>query len=87
MYTFSFIVGNIIPNSVQCIHSATKGAPEPSFCLIRAGAGAQVGSLIIFIVHNGPQNPILIIKDPILLLRAQGFKSKVSGIIVEGLGL
>ena len=24
MYTFSFIVGNIIPKSVKCIHSATK---------------------------------------------------------------
>ena len=24
MYTFSFIVGNIIPKRVQCIHSATK---------------------------------------------------------------
>ena len=24
MYTFSFIVGNIIPRSVKCIHSATK---------------------------------------------------------------
>ena len=24
MYTFSFIVGNIIPKSVQCILSATK---------------------------------------------------------------
>ena len=23
-YTFSFIVGNIIPKSVECIHSATK---------------------------------------------------------------
>ena len=25
MYTFSFVVGNIIPKSVSCIHSATKG--------------------------------------------------------------
>ena len=25
MYTFSLIVGNIIPKSVKCIHSATKG--------------------------------------------------------------
>ena len=24
VYTFSFIVGNIIPKSVKCIHSATK---------------------------------------------------------------
>ena len=24
VYTFSFIVGNIIPKSVRCIHSATK---------------------------------------------------------------
>ena len=24
MYTFSFVVGNIIPKSVKCIHSATK---------------------------------------------------------------
>ena len=24
MYTFRFIVGNIIPKSVKCIHSATK---------------------------------------------------------------
>ena len=24
MYTFSFIVGNIIPKRVKCIHSATK---------------------------------------------------------------
>ena len=24
MYTFSFIVGNIIPKIVKCIHSATK---------------------------------------------------------------
>ena len=24
-YTFSFIVGNIIPKSVKCIHSATMG--------------------------------------------------------------
>ena len=24
MYAFSFIVGNIIPKSVKCIHSATK---------------------------------------------------------------
>ena len=24
MYTFSFIVGNIIPKSAKCIHSATK---------------------------------------------------------------
>ena len=32
MYTFSFIVGNIIPKSVKCIHSATKlkkRIPEP----------------------------------------------------------
>ena len=25
VYTLSFIVGNIIPKSVKCIHSATKG--------------------------------------------------------------
>ena len=24
MYTFSFIVGNVSPKSVKCIHSATK---------------------------------------------------------------
>ena len=24
MYTFRFIVGNIIPKSVKCIHSGTK---------------------------------------------------------------
>ena len=24
MYTFSFVVGNIMPTSVKCIHSATK---------------------------------------------------------------
>ena len=24
VYTFSFIVGNVIPKSVKCIHSATK---------------------------------------------------------------
>ena len=24
VYTFSFIVGNIVPKSVKCIHSATK---------------------------------------------------------------
>ena len=24
VYTFSFIVGNVIPKSVECIHSATK---------------------------------------------------------------
>ena len=28
MYTFSFIVGNSIPKSVKCIHSATKPKPE-----------------------------------------------------------
>ena len=25
MYTFSFIVGNVIPKSVKCIHSASGG--------------------------------------------------------------
>ena len=25
VYTFSFIVGNMIPKSVKCLHSATKG--------------------------------------------------------------
>ena len=36
IYTFSFIVGNIIPKSAKCIHSATKfrvsGALDPAFC-------------------------------------------------------
>ena len=30
MYTFSFIVGNIIPKSVKCIHSAAKSDFEKS---------------------------------------------------------
>ena len=30
MYTFSFIVGDIIPKSVKCIHSATKSSSSPS---------------------------------------------------------
>ena len=28
VYTFSFIVGNIVPESVKCIHSATKRSTD-----------------------------------------------------------
>ena len=34
MYTFSFIMGNIIPKRVKCIHSATK--PNPSRGAVRS---------------------------------------------------
>ena len=40
MYTFSFIVGNTIPKSVKCIHSATKFL---DWELETAAWGAKVG--------------------------------------------
>ena len=44
VYTFSFIVGSIIPKSLQCIHSATKGL------LAGGGCGGvkmpRVGSMV-----------------------------------------
>ena len=42
MYTFIFRVGNIIPKSVKCIHSATKG----SFGPLGIGFGASLGRLL-----------------------------------------
>ena len=29
VYTFSFVVGDIIPKGVKCIHSATKNSLSP----------------------------------------------------------
>ena len=40
VYTFSFIVGNIIPKSVKCIHSATKKQKQPRNSGERRGYGA-----------------------------------------------
>ena len=46
MYTLSFIVGNIIPKSVKCIHSATRpqkgdaffGSADPDLGALGTGA-------------------------------------------------
>ena len=44
MYTFSFIVGHIIPKSVKCIHSATKVLHRLVCPEIRVGSGSFQGS-------------------------------------------
>ena len=47
MYTFSFIVGNIIPKSVKCIHSATKltGSNHYSDSILNMQGGLRVVKL------------------------------------------
>ena len=44
VYAFSFIVGNIIPKSVKCIHSATKitCTPNPNDDLILGPVSARL---------------------------------------------
>ena len=49
VYTFSSIVGNIIPKSVTCIHSATKGLGYMS-CKLAAGHKFFIVNVIVIYV-------------------------------------
>ena len=76
MDTFSFIVGNSIPKSVKCIHSATKPKPPvskglggPGFRVEAAGGAAAAA--------GGALDPDSFERAP---LRALGVPNKGPGI-------